>query len=510
MATWVKVGNIKGPAGPPGSAGGGPATSTTLGGIKLAGDLAGTADAPTVPALAGKYTLPSGGIPITDLDSGTRSTITSAVQPAALTSGLATKANSSHTHAEADVTGLITDLAGKAALSHTHAQSDVTGLGAALAAKADLIGGLIPQAQLPAVALTDFLGAVATQSAMLALTGQRGDWAIRTDLGTTWVLIADDPTQLSSWHEHAYPASPVQSVAGRTGAVTLSKTDVGLTNVDNTSDVNKPVSTAQAAAIAAKYSLPVGGIPEADLSTSAQSDLALARSALQSAPVTSVAGRTGVVTLAKADVGLGNVDNTADVDKPISTAVGGALTNPRTALPLSYWDGAVAASYDPSNTNQGTSGNSQQGCVIWLPGPHTYTEIFTYVRTAGNHGTGSADLNGFRVWNAAGTAVLSTTTPSSPTTLWETAGKVSLPLDSQIVVPAAGLYIAAEWSTHGYDTPPSMHYQVMANSSALSAVGGPAVPRSWGAFRSAWPTANGGALASIIDGGGYVPLILLK
>ena len=42
-------------------------------------------------------------------------------------------------------------------------------------------------------------------------------------------------------------------------------------------------------------------------------------------PVTSVAGKTGAVTLAKADVGLGNVDNTSDVDKPISTATQTAL-----------------------------------------------------------------------------------------------------------------------------------------------------------------------------------------
>lgn len=33
--------------------------------------------------------------------------------------------------------------------------------------------------------------------------------------------------------------APVQSVAGRTGTVTLTKTDVGLTNVDNTSDDTK-------------------------------------------------------------------------------------------------------------------------------------------------------------------------------------------------------------------------------------------------------------------------------
>ena len=42
---------------------------------------------------------------------------------------------------------------------------------------------------------------------------------------------------------------PVVSVAGKTGAVTLDKTDVSLDNVDNVSDANKPVSTAQQTAI---------------------------------------------------------------------------------------------------------------------------------------------------------------------------------------------------------------------------------------------------------------------
>lgn len=41
--------------------------------------------------------------------------------------------------------------------------------------------------------------------------------------------------------------------------------------------------------------------------------------------VTSVAGKQGAVTLEKADVGLGNVDNTRDIDKPVSTAVAAAL-----------------------------------------------------------------------------------------------------------------------------------------------------------------------------------------
>lgn len=44
------------------------------------------------------------------------------------------------------------------------------------------------------------------------------------------------------------PPGGVVSVAGRDGVVTLTKADVGLSNVDNTPDTNKPVSTAQATA----------------------------------------------------------------------------------------------------------------------------------------------------------------------------------------------------------------------------------------------------------------------
>lgn len=41
----------------------------------------------------------------------------------------------------------------------------------------------------------------------------------------------------------------VSSVAGKVGAVTLDKNDVGLGNVDNTTDLNKPISTATQAAL---------------------------------------------------------------------------------------------------------------------------------------------------------------------------------------------------------------------------------------------------------------------
>ena len=64
-----------------------------------------------------------------------------------------------------------------------------------------------------------------------------GDYAVGDSViynGTTWDKI-DNTEQ-------------VTSVAGRVGAVVLAKADVGLASVDNTPDVNKPVSTAQALA----------------------------------------------------------------------------------------------------------------------------------------------------------------------------------------------------------------------------------------------------------------------
>ncbi|HKX72668.1 MAG TPA: hypothetical protein VJM32_01500 [Candidatus Saccharimonadales bacterium] len=62
-----------------------------------------------------------------------------------------------------------------------------------------------------------------------------------------------------------------------------------------------------------------GAVQESQLSTAVQSKLNA------TAPVTSVAGKTGVVTLDKNDVGLANADNTSDANKPISTATQTAL-----------------------------------------------------------------------------------------------------------------------------------------------------------------------------------------
>lgn len=70
------------------------ATALTKGVLALAGDLAGSADAPTVPGLAGKYVKPGSGIPKTDLSAGVQASLNAAddsVSISELDTALATK-----------------------------------------------------------------------------------------------------------------------------------------------------------------------------------------------------------------------------------------------------------------------------------------------------------------------------------------------------------------------------------------------------------------------------------
>ena len=184
--------------------------------------------------------------------------------------------------------------------------------------------GKIPAAYIPALAINEYLGPVASQAAMLALTGQRGDWVIRTDQNNTeFRLSADDPTVLANWVQ-INPAGggggsgAVSSVAGRTGAVILSAADIS----DTTADTRSIITAANFAAV--KALLALGNVNNtADsakpVSTAQQNALDLKANAANPA-------FTGTPTgLAKAHVGLGLVDNTADVDKPVSTPQAAAI-----------------------------------------------------------------------------------------------------------------------------------------------------------------------------------------
>ena len=83
--------------------------------------------------------------------------------------------------------------------------------------------GLIPTSQLPAIAISETF-VVASQAAMLALTAQTGDIAVRTDLNKSFILTASPASTLGNWQELLTPTDAVLSVDGNTGAVSLSGT----------------------------------------------------------------------------------------------------------------------------------------------------------------------------------------------------------------------------------------------------------------------------------------------
>lgn len=107
----------------------------------------------------------------------------------------------------------------------------------------------VPAAQLPSIVISDFLGTVTSQAAMLGLVGQRGDWCNRSDLSQSLILIGDDASILANWQVLLTPADAVSSVNGRTGAVTGLAEQTALTSEASTRGT---ADTTLAAAIASE------------------------------------------------------------------------------------------------------------------------------------------------------------------------------------------------------------------------------------------------------------------
>ena len=113
---------------------------------------------------------------------------------------------------------------------------------AALDDKADLVDGKILPGQIPAIAISLFLGTVENQAAMLLLRGDPGDWCNREDTNTTFVLNATGGADLADWTQISYPTSAVVSVNTYSGVVVLTAKDVGaLAPGDSISELNNDV-----------------------------------------------------------------------------------------------------------------------------------------------------------------------------------------------------------------------------------------------------------------------------
>lgn len=103
-------------------------------------------------------------------------------------------------------------------------------------------GGKVPQAQLPLVAITNTF-VVASQAAMLALTAEEGDVAVRTDLNKSFILTATPASTLGNWQELLTPTDLVLSVFGRTGAVVKQAGDYAVADITGAAPLASPAFT---------------------------------------------------------------------------------------------------------------------------------------------------------------------------------------------------------------------------------------------------------------------------
>ena len=150
-------------------------------------------------------------------------------------------------------------------------------------------------------------------------------------------VTSDIQTQLNGKEATITAGTTAQYYRGDKSFQTLDKTAVGLSNVDNTSDANKPISTATQTALDAKE-------PTITAGTTSQY----------------YRGDKSFQTLDKTAVGLSNVDNTSDANKPVSTATQTALN-----AKISTYDGVTydvtalaavsQAEYDAIGTKSATT-----------------------------------------------------------------------------------------------------------------------------------------------------------
>ncbi|MFD3407381.1 hypothetical protein SKC37_01815 [Aquirufa sp. HETE-83D] len=271
------------------------ATSIINGKIRLSGDLTGTAASPEIAVGVITNAKIASGISASKVGLGNVDNTSDLAKPvsAAMQTALDLKASVASVNLKASATDLalkadMTDLNLKAPIASPTFTGSVAGITATMVGLANVNN----------TTDVDKPISTATQTA-LDLKANIADLALKAN--STDVALKADITSLNL---KAPIASP--TFTGNVSGITA--TMVGLSNVDNTTDLLKPISTATQTAL--------------DLKANSTDLIAgLATKAGTASPTF-----TGVVSgITASMVGLGNVNNTSDANKPISTATQTAL-----------------------------------------------------------------------------------------------------------------------------------------------------------------------------------------
>lgn len=161
---------------------------------------------------------------------------------------------------------------------------------------------------------------------------QLGEIAVNTTDGKLYLKKSDGG-------EFIVEVGPVASVAGKTGAVTIAKADVGLSSVDNTSDAAKPVSNATQTALNGKANTVHGHLiaDVANLQASLDAKASSAHTHTLSS-ITNAGALAGKNTVAAADIDAG----AATLAKLDRTGADNYVLTAKGAGNLPVWQAAMA------------------------------------------------------------------------------------------------------------------------------------------------------------------------
>ena len=242
--------------------------------------------------------------------------------------------------------------------------------------------------------------AVVGGPALPTQTGNSGKFLTTDGTAASWSPIAESAvTNLVADLAGKVPTTTTVNSHPLSGNVTITKSDVGLGNVDNTSDATKNAAVAtltNKTLTSPVINTPTGivkgdvGLGNVDNTSDATKNAAVATLTNKTLTSPVINTPTGIV---KGDVGLVNVDNTSDATKnaAVATLTNKTLTSPVINTPTGIVKGDVGLG-NVDNTSDATKNSAAASLTNKKLGSLTSNG---FVKTSGGDGTLSVDTGSY-------------------------------------------------------------------------------------------------------------------